>query len=227
MAPTKHFILFLILLVNCFWVQGQNQQEKTPIISVLDEITTIHNVTFNYESRLLEHIKVYPLDKNLSLSAKLKNLERQTDLIFSKISDAVISITEIITICGYIKDNSQNPLTGATIKGKTDYAVSNDDGYFEIELTSPTDIVSIRFMGFKTIERETRFFNLNECDSITLIEDQQLISPVVINGYLVPGIDKKQDGSTLIDYSKFTLLPGLIESDVLQTVQALPECFKR
>jgi hypothetical protein len=44
----------------------------------------------------------------------------------------------------------------------------------------------------------------------------------VLNGYIVKGIDKQQDGSIAIDYSKFTLLPGLIESDVLHTVQALP-----
>jgi hypothetical protein len=222
MAQTKHFILFVILALHCFWIQGQNQQEKTPITSVLDEMSAMHNITFNYESRLLKNIKVVPLPKNLSLSAKLKNLERQSDLIFSKISNAVISITEVITICGYIKDDNQIPLYGATIKAKTDYSISDENGYFKIELRSQNDIISIRFMGFKTMEREARFFNLEKCITITLIEDQQLINPIIINGYIIPGIDKKQDGSTLIDYSKFTLLPGLIESDVLQTIQALP-----
>lgn len=222
MAPTKPFLLFFMLLVHCFWAQSQNQQEKIAIIKVLEDLTATHNVTFNYESRLLEQIKVYAPSKDLSLSAQLKNLELQTDLIFSKISDAVISITEVISICGYIKDKAQNPLFGATINTKTDYAVSDDDGYFELELSSPKELISIRFMGFKTLEREAQFFNLNTCEAILLTEDLQLISPVIINGYLVSGIDKKQDGSTLIDYSKFSLLPGLIESDVLQTVQALP-----
>ncbi|WP_189702544.1 TonB-dependent receptor [Subsaximicrobium wynnwilliamsii] len=158
----------------------------------------------------------------MSLTNKIKNLEKQTNLIFSKISDVVISITEAITICAYIRDTSQKVLSGATIKGATAYAISKDDGYFEIEVASLSDIITIRFMGFKTIERKAQFFNLNSCEIISMLEEEQVISPVVLNGYLVQGIDKRQDGSTLIDYSKFTLLPGLIESDVLQTVQALP-----
>lgn len=222
MSKIKFTVLFILFVQSGFWLQGQNTTEKTAITVILDEITAAHNVTFNYESRLLENIKVIPISKNLSLSAKLKNLERQTHLIFSKISDVVISITEVITVCGYLKDVFQNPLSGATINGKTDYTISDDDGYFKIELTSLNEIVTIRFIGFKTQEREARFFNLDDCKSIAMLEEHQVISPIIINGYLVPGIDKRQDGSTLIDYSKFTLLPGLIESDVLQTVQALP-----
>ena len=222
MSKIRFVIFYLLFVLNGFWVQGQNNTQKIALTGVLDEIALTHNVTFNYESGLLENITVFSLPKNLSLSAKLKNLERQTRLIFSKISDAVISVTEVITICGYIKDAFENPLSGATINGKTDYAISDDKGYFKIELTSLSEIVTIRFMGFKTKEHEARFFNLNDCEPIAMLEEHLVISPIIINGYLVPGIDKQQDGSTLIDYSKFTLLPGLIESDVLQTVQALP-----
>lgn len=222
MPKSKFTILFLIFVLSCFWVQGQNNNEKTSIISVLDEISTTHNVTFNYESQLLKNIEVFPLPQDLSLSAKIKNLERQTQLIFSKISELVITITKAISICGYVRDASQNPLSGATIDGKTDDAITDEEGYFQIELSSLNEVVTIRFLGFKTLEREVRFFNLKDCETISMIEELEVISPITLNGYLVRGIDKTQDGSTLIDYSKFTLLPGLIESDVLQTVQALP-----
>lgn len=222
MLKIKLFILIFIFVLNCIRVQGQTNNEKILIIDVLDEISATHDVTFNYESQLLQNIKVVPLPKNLSLSAKIKNLERQTQLVFSKISDIVITITKAISICGYVRDTSQNPLYGATIEGKTNYTITDEEGYFQLELSSLREVVSIRFMGFKTIEREVRFFNLTDCETISMIEELQVISPVTLNGYLVRGIDKTQDGSTLIDYGKFTLLPGLIESDVLQTVQALP-----
>jgi hypothetical protein len=55
-----------------------------------------------------------------------------------------------------------------------------------------------------------------------MITRQEIIAPVLIETYLVRGIDRRQDWTTSIDYDKFSLLPGLIESDVLQTVQALP-----
>lgn len=45
---------------------------------------------------------------------------------------------------------------------------------------------------------------------------------VVVNNYLTSGIVKDNSGSVVIKPKSFGILPGLIEPDVLQTVQALP-----
>ena len=222
MLKIRVTILYLIFVLNSIWVQSQDTIQKVPIVDVLDKITDSHNITFNYESHLLEDVKVFPLPETWSLSNKIKNLEKQTNLIFLEISDFVITITKGATICGYINDPNQNPLSGASIIGKSEYTISDENGFFQIDLPSLNDIVTIRFLGFKTIERKAKFFNLKICDTISMIEEEQIINPIVLKGYLIQGIDKTQDGSTLIDYREFTLLPGLIESDVLQTVQALP-----
>ncbi|WP_418636795.1 TonB-dependent receptor [Winogradskyella sp.] len=216
------YITFLISVLICFSVKAQANDGKMSIIQVLNEISKSHNVNFNYKSDLLKEIYVIPLADDLSLNTKIETLEQQTNLIFTKISDVVFSITKPITICGYLRDNMENPLYGATINTKHNYTVTNDDGYFEIKVPSLATLLTIRFIGFKTIERQAQFFKLNSCDAITLIEEAEVFSSVVLNGYIVKGIDKQQDGSIVIDYSKFTLLPGLIESDVLHTVQALP-----
>jgi len=222
MQKTKHLLFFFIFAFNFCWIQSQNSNQQVPLITLLDDIKTLHQVTFNYKSGLLNGINLLPVSKDLSLAAKLKNLERQTNLLFTKISDVVITITEVVTVCGYLKDVYQNPLSGATIYGAKNYFISDDSGYFEIEVATLDVMLRIQFIGFKTIERQVKFFNLESCESVVMLENPQVISPIIINGYLVAGIDKRQDGSTLIDYDKFTLLPGLIESDVLQTVQALP-----
>ena len=44
----------------------------------------------------------------------------------------------------------------------------------------------------------------------------------MINVYLTPGLQKYLDGSTVLNTKKFGILPGLIEPDILQSVQALP-----
>ncbi|MEH1007648.1 TonB-dependent receptor plug domain-containing protein [Winogradskyella sp. ECml5-4] len=216
------YITFLISVLICFSVKAQANDGKMSIIQMLNEISKSHNVNFNYKSDLLKEIYVIPLADDLSLNTKIETLEQQTNLIFTKISDVVFSITKPITICGYLRDNMENPLYGATINTKHNYTVTNDDGYFEIKVPSLATLLTIRFIGFKTIDRQAKFFKLNSCDAITLIEEAEVFSSVVLNGYIVKGIDKQQDGSIVIDYSKFTLLPGLIESDVLHTVQALP-----
>ncbi|WP_430466780.1 TonB-dependent receptor [Winogradskyella ouciana] len=202
---------------------GQSLEQKVSISEVLDNITKKHSITFNYESSLLTGITVIPVSQDLSLAAKINNLEKQTNLVFEKVSDLVYTISKTIQLCGYIKGSElQEPLIGATVTGKFAYAVTDNNGYFEIELKSENEILTIRHIGYKTIERQVKFFNLEDCGTITMLVQQEIISPVLIETYLVRGIDKRQDWSTSIDYRRFSLLPGLIESDVLQTVQALP-----
>ena len=50
----------------------------------------------------------------------------------------------------------------------------------------------------------------------------QKLEEVVVTNYLTQGISKKSDGKINIRTKDFGILPGLIEPDVLQSVQALP-----
>ena len=223
MGSTKFYLFLFLCFFQITKSQGQNSEQRIPVSEVLEQIAKVHAITFNYESSLLEGVAVLPVSEDWSLSKKIKNLEKQTHLVFESVSDLVYTVSKTIRLCGYIKGSElQDPLTGATIKSKFAYAVTDENGYFEIELKYKTEQLTIRHIGFKTIERQIRYFNLEECSTITMLVQQEVISPVLIETYLVKGIDKKQDWSTAIDYKRFSLLPGLIESDVLQTVQALP-----
>ncbi|RKE90902.1 TonB-dependent receptor plug domain-containing protein [Ichthyenterobacterium magnum] len=50
----------------------------------------------------------------------------------------------------------------------------------------------------------------------------QKLEEIIITNYLTKGIFKKSDGKIVIETEKFGILPGLIEPDILQTIQALP-----
>lgn len=50
----------------------------------------------------------------------------------------------------------------------------------------------------------------------------QKLEEVIITNYLTKGILKKSDGKIVIQTEAFGILPGLIEPDILQTIQALP-----
>ncbi len=223
MNSARHYIYICLCFIGLYTLHAQNSSPKVTLLQVLEDISEEHSITFNYESNLLKTITVTPLAPQLSLSEKIKNLEQQTRLIFEKISERVYTIYERISLCGYIKDEEfQNPLFGATVTSESEYAITNSDGYFEMELKSLNDLITIRHIGFKTIKREANQFNLQDCTAILMQIHQEDIAPVLIETYLVKGIDKREDWSTSIDYSQFSLLPGLIETDVLQTVQALP-----
>lgn len=53
-------------------------------------------------------------------------------------------------------------------------------------------------------------------------ENLQLLPEVIVPSYIIKGISKLNNGSFKIDFSKFSMLPGLIEADVLQSIQAFP-----
>ncbi|WP_299547462.1 TonB-dependent receptor [Seonamhaeicola sp.] len=223
MGKTKVYVLLFLCFALSIKLHGQNAGQSVPISKVLEQINQIHAITFNYESSLLKDIYVVPIPEDLNLSAKIKNLEKQTDLIFEKVSEVVYTISKVIQLCGYIKDSElAQPVEGATITSKSGYSVTDENGYFEIKVKSLNEPLTMRHIGFRTIERQVRYFNLADCGTITMFVQQETIAPVLIETYLVKGIDKRQDWTTSIDYTRFSLLPGLIESDVLQTVQALP-----
>lgn len=223
MVKTNSYIIFILALLNCFSLFGQKSGNKVPLETVLKEITKEHAVTFNYESTLLKNIKVKLLPKEWSLTVKLDNLSIQTDLIFNKISETVITISQPSILCGYLYDRtSEQPLLGVTIQGRASYTTSDQNGYFELKRPNKSDFISFSFMGLQTIKRAVNSFSTKECETIYMTEQLEVMSPLIVQGYLVRGIDKRADWTTSIDYNKFSLLPGLIESDVLQTVQALP-----
>jgi hypothetical protein len=75
---------------------------------------------------------------------------------------------------------------------------------------------------------ELEFSILNQSSVIIRLSYQnntmsmQLLEEVTVSNYLTRGITLKSNGTTQIKPQNFGVLPGLIEPDVLQTIQALP-----
>lgn len=78
------------------------------------------------------------------------------------------------------------------------------------------------------LEQETNLVFTRSGESFVIVStieafsQLQRLSEVVISGYLVKGINKLKNGSIQADFSNFDILPGLLNTDVLQTIQAFP-----
>jgi len=70
------------------------------------------------------------------------------------------------------------------------------------------EIISNRFVAIKKTKEE-------------ILNSQQL-DEVYIKNYLTSGISTNRTGAIIIKTDDFGILPGLIEPDILQTIQALP-----
>ncbi|WP_299161289.1 carboxypeptidase-like regulatory domain-containing protein [uncultured Eudoraea sp.] len=203
---------------------GQQTDVYKPLISILTELQERHKVQFNYASELIEDIQLRQPKTNLELKEVVDYLNAQTMLDFVFVSESVISIkSRPIKLCGYIRDkDTQEPLPYTTVQSNGRGTVTNDLGYFELPLTKISDVVLIRHIGHKTIRRELRFFNTQECVNIHLVSEQEQLPEIVLTDYLIRGIDKLDNGSFRLNFDQFTILPGLVEDDVLRSIQALP-----
>jgi len=217
----RRFVLFFALI---FSLSGF-AQEKESLASIIVTLQKKHNIQFNYAEDLIAELflKLPPVD--ISLEESLQYIEKNSNLSFTKMNDTLVLVKQKETrfLCGYIRDKeTAKPLISATIQNKKNYAVSDENGFFQLKLENEDEIISIRFLGYKSLDRPLKDFNRGKCNEILLLPNFQALPEVLVSNYITTGINKISDGSFVIDFSDFGILPGVIDSDVLQAVQAFP-----
>jgi hypothetical protein len=76
-------------------------------------------------------------------------------------------------------------------------------------------------MGYEDQFSAKELFSNNKiCTTITLKPSNEILSPVLITKYLTTGLQKMTEAP--FKQKKFGILPGLIEPDILQSIQVLP-----
>src|SRR5690606_14414533 len=82
--------------------------------------------------------------------------------------------------------------------------------------------ITINYVGYRSLELSARDFKSGECSTFFISAKIERLSEILLQNYIIKGINKSSTGALEISYVDFGLLPGLIEPDVLQTIQALP-----
>ncbi|MFD2727107.1 TonB-dependent receptor plug domain-containing protein [Hyunsoonleella rubra] len=138
---------------------------------------------------------------------------------------------------GFSQTNQETQPLSAILKILSErYKVSFsyvDETIADIETTLPNADLDL-LDALVEIEINTDLeFNVLDTRFITIIKQKEeektivreRLEEVVVNNYLTSGITKFNDGTINLRPAKFGILPGLIEPDVLQTIQALPGIF--
>lgn len=220
------FLLFFCL----FSLLGiaQKDRKEIPLKNILGLISKDHQVRFSY---IEDEIVVYaltPPDKNWSLEEKINYLKRITRLQFKRISEKYFTIYDDKKVdkplCGFLIDAvSGKGIENALIKiEKTDFTTFTEaNGHFTIPKIS-SEKIQIQHQGYQTFSISPEELNVPDCPKFQLQPILQNLDEVITHRYLTTGISKKNDGTIVIKPKKFGLLPGLIEPDVLQTMQQIP-----
>ncbi|MGB5647384.1 MAG: carboxypeptidase-like regulatory domain-containing protein [Muriicola sp.] len=215
-------ILFWVLSMG--WAQENNKVALIPYIQNLEQQFSIK---FSYVDEDLVLVQVSPTSST-DLAEILEALRQQTQLRIQKLSDRYYTITKSVTvdICGFVFDNfGQNNIPGASVEVlESGLAIlTNTEGQFNLTNIPRDASLRIRFLGFKTkyIKAE-ELVGHDSCKPILMALNYQQLEEVVVYQFLTTGISRETDGSILLSIEDFGILPGLLEPDILQTVQALP-----
>ena len=223
---TRLFLICIsVWLFQSFQAKAQIQSDKILLKDALLTIEKEFDIQFNYAEETIENIYINQPNLKLTIEAVLDYLQDLTSLDFSRLDNRFILIKESSknTICGYIKNISDDkPIPYSTIQTDIKGTVADSDGYFEILLSGNNKSIEIRALGYTTTKVDLNKTDRNDCLNIYLEPEIQSLSEIYITNYIAKGINKLNDGSFNINIEDFEILPGLIDADVLQSIQAFP-----
>jgi len=225
----KFLFIFICFLFSDLNYSQNSIKETNPLSEILSEAEKQYDISFTFANKIISEIEITPYNPNLELNDFIEYLKNNTTLTFTFLSptNILISKEELNTsICGYLIDiNSKKAINGAVISvlNTTIKTTSNTSGYFYIETLIENQIIQISHYEFPTIYlNSTDFLKNNVCLTISLSEKFEQLDEVILNNYLTAGITIKTDNTITIDVLKSGILPGLIEPDILQKIQAIP-----
>lgn len=227
MWKNRYGIVCLFLLFQNF-AFGQIEKDAIPLKEILWQMSAQHAVKFNFIQDEIVIFKIVPPPEEYTLESKIDYIKEKTKLKFSVVDKKYYTIFNDPKvdkpICGYLIDAETNlPIENASVQIlNTDSSTStNERGYFELPILSPNPI-EFRHQSYVPKKIEARALYVESCPTVLLTPFLYELVEVVANQYLARGISKKIDSRIEIKPKNFGLLPGLIEPDVLQTLQQIP-----
>ncbi len=227
MEFNNRWILYFLLGIS--WIgYAQKSNDKVPLTGIISTIEKQFNVKFSYAVEDVTAISIEKPLSTLTLQETIDYLNAKVLLNFKALDNRYVTVSVLnktIPICGFVlSEDTGTPLTGAFVTVDNQNAITNKKGVFNFSDVPANATISISYLGY-----ESRQFNANElfstqnnCKEIALKTSNEELNPVLIKVYLTPGLQKYFDGSTVLNTKKFGILPGLIEPDILQSIQALP-----
>ncbi|HEY4617322.1 MAG TPA: carboxypeptidase-like regulatory domain-containing protein, partial [Flavobacterium sp.] len=220
--------LFYLLLCIGSIGYAQKTNDKIPLAAVISSIEQQFNVKFSYAVEDVAGIAVEKPAATLTLQETMDYLNSKVLLNFKALDNRYVTVSVLnktISVCGTVfSEELKTPLVGATVLVGNSVAITNKNGFFTIPNVPITATISISYLGYegKQFTANQLFSTSSSCKTLFLKTSNEELNQVLINVYLTPGLQKYLDGSTVLNTKKFGILPGLIEPDVLQSIQVLP-----
>lgn len=218
------FMFFLLCNINA----QEKQRSSIDLVSYLKSLETRYDIKFSYIDEDLDGLTIVVPENLNSIEEILSYIEDTFRIETEKLNNRyyTLSKNDRVEICGVVLDNfADNTVMGATVEVLgTDIAkITDNNGTFFLENIPREASLQIRYLGYVTkYVKVESLLKQNGCPKILMSPYYEQLDEVFVYKYLTTGIIKETDASITLNTAEFGILPGLIEPDILQTVQALP-----
>ncbi len=217
----------LALLLTYFgfgFIWGQSGEDVRTLREVFNTLEEEFECTFSYQDLDLQyHYSEVP--KVSDLNALVRRLSRTTLFDYTLLEDRTIAVSkkkDLRSRCIEIQSEFDQPFENVAVVTPYQQLSTGQNGVISFEYLSGNDAITISYTGYESVTIRTGTLSERECKPILLRRKIEYLGTVTLVNYLARGITKEVDGSLNVNYREFDILPGLIEPDVLQTIQALP-----
>ena len=229
MLRNKFFrvIFYCFFFAISYVTSAQETSNTIPLLKYIQQLEQTFNIRFSYVDKDVESFNIKP-STSTNLNNILSYITTKTDLKLTQLNKRYFALSKENTISIHAKflDNfEQNTINGASVEvlQHNIATVTDSTGYFTLNKVPKNAVIRIRFIGYKTLHFNATELNKNKPVNTYLLSQHYVeLNEVIVSKFLTTGLRKSKNGSIVLKTTDFGILPGLIEPDVLQTVQALP-----
>jgi len=218
-------VITLVISFCTFMNTAVAQIEGEVILtSYLQQLEVMFEVRFSYDTDAVNRIKIQATDSTITLNKALQYLSKTTPFIYAEVDNRYITVTPIYGnyLCGRVlNSNTLQPIEGVAIRtNQGAITISNTYGFFVLP-SNNNDSYTLSHIGYLTAPLNNNP-TYGDCATAYLSPEWSQLNEVIIKTIFTEGVSKQAHGLFRIETKDFGLLPGQVDNDVLQIIQALP-----
>jgi hypothetical protein len=225
-SKTGKWLATVFLLAALYSHAVAQTAETQPIKVVLQALENKFGVVFTFADETIKGITVQASQRFSGLDEYLQFLRQETGLLFEPVNNRFIAIRKpLISLaakrCAFLRSSETGePVPGATIQYGTQFSVTDDAGFFEIE-SAGLQMLTIRSLGYDVLEVSSDDLS-EQCTTLIMKINRTTLSAITVSDVLTTGMERKSDGSITVQNQLLGILPGFPQPDAIQTLQYLP-----
>jgi len=220
----KQFVL-LIALFCVITTAAQSTSNSVPLRTVFHNFESQFGHAFSYEDAAISNHMVEGILPTDYIKA-LEFLRKKTLFEYRVLNSKTIAVRlreSVIPLCVVVSEEStENRVENAIIKTSFQEVKTDENGQATLLSEERSMAITIKATAVAQEIYAIAIQDKPNCTAIRLLPETEMLEPILLSNYLTKGIEKSWNGDVIINYKRFDILPGLIEPDVLLTLQALP-----